>query len=195
MAVKKRVADHYLWRHSKTPLQQDQLQSSAIRQCSETARQNLSLGRWIRRISPRQKFLHHEAHSIFNAAIILLLYQMAFPNRLDENNTSEIGFAIEVFEQDAQMGNNFAIDCARVLQDLSFLVQAHHEQGARQRGLQNTQDISETTEMITAEMSIDSDSMAEWRLNLSTEEYGTLYRELQGWLDKDYFQLYNDYVG
>lgn len=100
---------------------EDHSQIAHIRECSDAARRNLRLGRWIRKLSPRQKLLVPDFHNIFNAAIILLLHQIVFVN-LRTNDVSSIAFAKEVFEREAGFGDIYAKDCARILQDLSVLV-------------------------------------------------------------------------
>ncbi|CAH0019294.1 unnamed protein product, partial [Clonostachys rhizophaga] len=128
IAVKKAVADRYISSQTsqlpQLPQQSidDHPHANIIRQIVTTARNNLRLGRWIRNLSPRQRLLHNEAHAVFNATVIILLQQLAFANTpMNDQDKDEIHMAIETFEREAASGNNFGLDCARVLQDLTFL--------------------------------------------------------------------------
>lgn len=118
MAVKKAVADRFVSRQWSI---EDHPQIQLIRECSDTARRNLRLGRWIRDISPSHKLLLPDLHHIFNAAIVLMLHQIVFVN-LRTNDVSDITFAIDSFDREAGTGSNYGKDCAKVLQDLSALV-------------------------------------------------------------------------
>ncbi|KAL2158794.1 hypothetical protein VTH06DRAFT_3986 [Thermothelomyces fergusii] len=93
-----------------------------IRACSDAARRNLRLGRLMRLNSPQQKLLLPDLHNIFNAAIVLTMHQMIFVN-LRTQDLDDVGWASEVFETEAKTGNEYAKDCARVLQDLKYLAQ------------------------------------------------------------------------
>ncbi|KAK3937956.1 fungal-specific transcription factor domain-containing protein [Diplogelasinospora grovesii] len=121
-AVKKAVADRWLTRQWNI---EDHPQITHIRDCSDAARCNLRLGRWIRGISPvrtGKKLLLSDLHHIFNAAIVLMMHQIVFVN-LRTNDVSDIEFAIEVFEGEASTGSIYGKDCARVLKELLALVQ------------------------------------------------------------------------
>jgi hypothetical protein len=97
-------------------------QIEPIRACSDAARRNLRLGRLMCLQSPRQKLLLGDLHNIFNAAIVLTMHQMVFVN-LRTQDLDDVGWASEVFETEAKTGNEYAKDCARVLQDLKYLAQ------------------------------------------------------------------------
>ncbi|KAH6640114.1 hypothetical protein F5144DRAFT_589660 [Chaetomium tenue] len=99
-----------------------QSQIEPIRACSDAARRNLRLGRLMCLQSPRQKLLLGDLHNIFNAAIVLTMHQMVFVN-LRTQDLDDVGWASEVFETEAKTGNEYAKDCARVLQDLKYLAQ------------------------------------------------------------------------
>lgn len=196
MAVKKAVADRYLSNQSRVDSPEGQTHTPLVRRCSGTARLNLRLGKWIRDMSPRQKLLHQEAHAVFNAAVIILLHQLAFLDS-DISETSDIGFAVEVFEQEASLGNNFGVDCARVLKDLIYLVQKLRDQ-VLQVGDLSTR-LPQPDNMTSLEGSLQMNPQISDPTPLDTqtgsmEENGFLYRELQAWLDDDYLQLYNDYL-
>jgi hypothetical protein len=119
MAVKKAVAD---WFVSAQWDIEDHPHISLIRDCSDVARRNLRLGRWLTGISPAGKLLLPDLHHIFNAAIILMLHHIVFIN-LRTKDVVDIAFAIECFENEANTGSDYGKDCAKVLQDLWALVQ------------------------------------------------------------------------
>jgi hypothetical protein len=133
---------------------------------------------------------------VFNAAVIILLNQLAFvdPNSHD---TADISLATSVFEQEAALGNNFGIDCARVLHELSSLVQA-----LRDRPNPISQPVVPgSPPHMNGQLKYDPMYMS----NASGDVNGhavmpplngddSLQRELQAWLDHDYLQLYNDYL-
>lgn len=139
-------------------------------------------------MSPRARLLHQEAHCIFNAAVIVLLHQLAFADSELPKDAGDVRFAVEVFEQEASQGNNFGIDCAKVLQDLRCLIQRLREQGSMQAmapvgGQQLPMELNQ------APMGGFVD------IQLAMGENMALQRELQVWLDNDDpLQLYNDYM-
>lgn len=95
---------------------------SPIRACSDAARCNLRLGRLMRLHSPRQKLLMPDLHHIFNAAIVLMMHQIIFVN-LRTQDLDDVGWAIEVFEAEAETGSEYGKDCTRVLRDFNYLAQ------------------------------------------------------------------------
>jgi hypothetical protein len=184
VAVRKAVADRYL--PSPTRPANGQLHEPIVRQCIEAARLNLRLGNWIRSLSPRQKLLHQEAHAVFNAAIIVLLHQLAFLD-VHASDVPGVAFAMEVFEREAELGNNFGIDCARVLHDLDYLVQRIGSNLPTQDGSPGeAQDpvLTAQGELLGASMGLDS----------GMRDHGAVYQELETWLDNDFLQLYNEYL-
>lgn len=204
IAVKKAVADRYISSQPSQPSQPSQVSqvsqlsqrgtrdhphANIIQQIVTTARNNLRLGRWVRDLSPRQRLLHHEAHAVFNAAVIVLLQQLAFANpsmgeqegKGEQEEKGEIQMAIEIFEREAASGNNFGLDCARVLQDLTFLVRRVHSQTTTRAQAQSfyvESDLSDVPVIPT----------------LAENEMDFLHSELQGWLDYGFLQLYNDHM-
>ncbi|KAL8372224.1 hypothetical protein RB595_001831 [Gaeumannomyces hyphopodioides] len=96
-------------------------QIGLFRKCSEAARCNLRLGRWLAEISPASKLLLPDLHCVFNAAIMLLLHQIAFVD-LQPADTPDIEFAFKAFSSEAALGDTYATDCLRVMQDLASLV-------------------------------------------------------------------------
>ncbi|KAB5539406.1 hypothetical protein GE09DRAFT_317406 [Coniochaeta sp. 2T2.1] len=183
VAVKKSVADRYL--PSATRVADNELHQPLVRQCIEAARQNLRLGNWIRSLSPRQKLLHQEAHAVFNAAVIVLLHQLAFVD-VDHGDVAGVAFAMEVFEREAQLGNNFGIDCAHVLHDLDYLVQRIGSGSNLATPLRRTPDPTTAGQGILLDPSVELDP--------GLRNNGAVYQELETWLDNDFLQLYNDYL-
>ncbi|VUC37150.1 unnamed protein product [Clonostachys rosea] len=172
IAVKKAVADRYI---SSRPLQgtDDHPHAEIMQQIVTTAHNNLRLGRWVRDLSPRQRLLHHEAHAVFNATVVVLLQQLAFANAsMSPQDKDEIDMAIEIFEKEAASGNNFGSDCARVLQDLTYLVGRVQDQTPIP----------------------DPGSDLPMLYPSAGSEIDGLHSELQGWLDYDFLQLYNDHM-
>ncbi|CAH0046228.1 unnamed protein product, partial [Clonostachys solani] len=180
IAVKKTVADRYI---SSQPLQEgidDHPHANIIKQIVTTARNNIRLGRWVRDLSPRQRLLHHEAHAVFNAAVIVLLQQLAFADTsMSDQDKDEIQMAIDIFEREAASGNNFGLDCARVLQDLTFLV----------RRVQDQTPIATTRSQAESFYdNLGSDSDVPLIPTLAESQIDILHVELQGWLDYDFLQ-------
>lgn len=186
--LKRTVAYRYLPGQNKAPEPQDSFQTAMVRNCIDTARRNLALGRWVRELSPRKRLLHQEAHCIFNAAVIVLLHQLAFTDSEPPKDASDVRFAVEVFEQEASLGNNFGIDCAKVLQDLRCLVQGLREQAS----------IPAMAPMEGQQVSFDmghGPTGGFVDMQLAMGENMALQRELQVWLENDDpLQLYNDYM-
>lgn len=139
IAVKKAVADRFVttqpWQSQDRQQQttepsrpawtgiESHPQIGLFRDCSDAARRNLGLGRWLAKISPASKLLLPDMHCIFNAAILLLLHQVVFVN-LRSGDVSDISFALDVFAREAAavVGDKYARDCLRVMQDLAGLV-------------------------------------------------------------------------
>lgn len=65
---------------------------------------------------------------MFNAALCLLLYHLVAPS-VQDSDSADISFAIMCFEREAAAGSNYGVDCAKVLKDLSSLVQRIRAQG------------------------------------------------------------------
>lgn len=129
-AVKQAVAEQFMggqWSIEK------HVHGAYIQACSGAAHRNLTLAQ---RIRSSRKLLQAGLHFVFNAAVILLLDRIihgtqmhpvgpgqAVPPPLSkELHSSEIQFAIYVFEQESQTGTNYPRDCCKVLQDLKALV-------------------------------------------------------------------------
>ena len=119
VAVKRAVAQRFF--HQNCDMR-SHAQIGQIDQCSAAARRSLQLGRWMRDLSPMHKLTSRGLHHIFNAAIILLLHQLLF-DTLDDQDAMDIRFVIDCFDVEARGESNYPKDCARVLRDLSMLVQ------------------------------------------------------------------------
>lgn len=166
-----------------------------MHKCIETARRNLLLGRWVRDLSPRWRLLHHEAHAVFNGAVIILLHQLAFLNTAEPNDISAVHFAIEVFDQEAALGNNFGVDCSKVLQDLDSLVQGLKECTAPP--MPPILPSVESQMNLEAPVELDQPPVGSSLagMHMTVGDNSALQRELQTWLDYDYMQLYsNEYM-
>lgn len=113
----------------------DKTRESYILECSAAARRNLWLGRHINELcSVRDsnglnngKLVMLDLHHIFNAAVVLLLYQMVSLNVVNTDNYG-ITEARRIFETEARtecLGGGvtgYASDCVGVLDDLAALV-------------------------------------------------------------------------
>ncbi len=118
MAVRKAVASIVC---AEQPFDmENQPHIEPIRACSDAARRNLRLGRLMRLHSPRQKLLLPDLHHIFNAAIVLMMHQVVFVN-LRTQDLDDVGWALEVFESEAETGSEYGRDCLGVLHDFKYL--------------------------------------------------------------------------
>ncbi|KAI0026227.1 hypothetical protein F4780DRAFT_719072 [Xylariomycetidae sp. FL0641] len=207
VAVKKAVAERYTGRNH--PQQPTTASSDKIQQCVSAARSNLRLGRWMRDLT--RKLLSGVLHNIFNAAIILLLYQL-LSESIEDEDSFDIAFAIECF--DSERTEQYQLDCARVLQDIRALVHQmknNRNQNDFFRGggtvmadsLDSSRAFSMTaTPVATAAYDVgfilNQDASAGI---MSTQEpiltqNAALYHELTGWMTQDDLQLYDhSYLG
>ncbi|CAN8098533.1 unnamed protein product [Discula destructiva] len=113
----------------------DKMRESYIVECSAAARRNLCLGRYINKLcitknnmgTTNGKLIMLDLHHIFNAAIVLLLYQMVNLNIVNTDNFG-ITAALRIFETEARnesLGGGvtgYASDCVSVLSNLAALV-------------------------------------------------------------------------
>ncbi|QYS95266.1 Zn(2)-C6 fungal-type domain-containing protein [Trichoderma simmonsii] len=201
-ATKKILADRFLSQKTHKDRAEDyqgDLYMACVGHCLDAARENIRLGRLIRDASPRQRLTHQEAHAVFNAALIILMQQLASPQS-DSAESDDVAFAIEVFQQEARLGNNFGLDCLTVLQDLSFIA---HALPQTQVSIAEEQTISAVTYAASSEANIQAESAipaADIDLLESScddqagvELNGALFKELQTWLENDYLEIYNDF--
>ncbi|KAK4245124.1 hypothetical protein C7999DRAFT_43314 [Corynascus novoguineensis] len=188
-----------------------QSQIEPIRACSDAARRNLRLGRLMCLHSPRQKLLLGDLHNIFNAAIVLTMHQMVFVN-LRTQDIDDVGWASEVFETEAKTGNEYAKDCARVLQDLKYLAQQLrnpiHDPNTKQVLMSDERvlrDLRPDEVAATDRMDEGNDSSAapDGGQDTSRQEVNhgalyqraaTVYQTLTGWWHADYMQFYNTFL-
>ncbi|KAH8126021.1 hypothetical protein LI328DRAFT_166597 [Trichoderma asperelloides] len=200
-ATKKVLADRFLWQKShkdRTESYQGDLYMAYVGRCRDAARENIRLGRLIRDISPRQRLTHQEAHTVFNAALIMLMQQLA-SLQSEPAETNDVAFAIEVFQQEARLGNNFGLDCLTVLQDLSFIARALPQAQVSVADEQTISAVTYTTsseangqvESAIAAPDIDLlESSCEGQAGVELND--ALFKELQTWLENDYLEIYND---
>lgn len=188
-----------------------QSQIEPIRACSDAARRNLRLGRLMCLHSPRQKLLLGDLHNIFNAAIVLTMHQMVFVN-LRTQDIDDVGWASEVFETEAKTGNEYAKDCARVLQDLKYLAQQLrnpiHDPNTKQVLMSDERvlrDLRPDEVAATERMDEGNDSSAapdggqdtsrqEGNHGALYQRAATVYQTLTGWWHADYMQFYNTFL-
>ncbi|KKP03072.1 fungal specific transcription factor domain-containing protein [Trichoderma harzianum] len=201
-ATKKILADRFLSQKAhkdRAGNYQGGLYMSCVGHCLDAARENIRLGRLIRDASPRQRLTHQEAHAVFNAALIILMQQLASPQS-DSAETDDVAFAIEVFQQEARLGNNFGLDCLTVLQDLSFIA---HALPQTQVSVAEEQIISAVTYTASSEANVQAESAipapdvdlleSSCDGQAGVELNGALFKELQTWLENDYLEIYNDF--
>ena len=118
VAIKKSFAERYVstrWsieHHS-------QLQN--IRTCSNAARRNLRLARWLVDLSPSRKLLQAALHHVFSAEIMLMLQEMVCSN-LEPIDLVNIDYGVELFESEANAGSAYARECLKILRDMKALV-------------------------------------------------------------------------
>jgi len=128
-AVKSHVANKIL-SQSEFVLSNDM--ENELRKCSNKARETIALASVLRgdgvsetfwqEITPGTKpLLLQELHHLFNASIILLMYQIVFIN-LRTSHTQGIEFTCRVFKEEAIIGSAYAEDCRVVLENLRDLV-------------------------------------------------------------------------
>jgi hypothetical protein len=181
-----------------------------IRACSDAARRNLRLGRLMRLHSPRQKLLLPDLHNIFNAAIVLIMHQMVFVN-LRTQDLDDVGWAIEVFDTEAETGSDYAKDCARVLHDFKYLAQQLrnpiHDPGMKQVLLSDEGALRDLRPSEPSEMMEESNSDSSAIMNGTTETPGNhgkggalyqrvaaMYQTLSCWWQADYMQFYSTFL-
>lgn len=194
-ATKKILADLFLSQKShkdRAGNGEDDSYRPFVGRCRDSARENIRLGRLIRDMSPRQRLTHQEAHAVFNAALILLLQQLAFLHS-DSAQTDNIAFAIEVFQQEAKLGSNFGLDCLTVLQDLSFIVhalpQAQVAVAAGEQTISNATEAELQSDIAAPDVDLLESS---YEGQSGVELSDVLFKELQTWLENDYLEIYND---
>ncbi|KAK1759988.1 fungal-specific transcription factor domain-containing protein [Echria macrotheca] len=90
-----------------------------LRECAQAARANLFLGQWL--VDFQYKLTLQDLHHVFNAAVIIAMYQMIFLN-MRTKDTERISFALRVFDVEKKTGNEYAVDCYKVLYHISGLI-------------------------------------------------------------------------
>lgn len=192
--MKKGVADQFTNRRWSV---ENHPQVARIRQCSDAARRNLRLGRWLLEISPAHKLLLPELHYIFNAAIILMLHQIVFVN-LRTHDVSEIEFAIDAFAHEAESGAAYAQVCAGVLKDLIILVQRLRSMTFdRATAGQEVSYSGAVAEQQPLHSSLSCGPMmsgVEGQPDTPLVSGGDVFQVLDAWLRDDDVQLYNSFL-
>ncbi|KIV99698.1 uncharacterized protein PV09_08631 [Verruconis gallopava] len=202
VAVKKAVADRFI--NGRFDIQSHPYLSKIL-ECSSAAKRNLALGRVLSRLDRFHHLMHISLHNIFNAAVILQLGQLLFESE-DASDASGISFAIAAFENEANNGNMYAADCAKVLLDLNLLVQKLGSQNifsgqqistpVHTDLLQNQTsphiDVYPIDERSTQRVRWHTDNAGQSASLPSTvREQDPMYRELTTWLSVDDLQLYH----
>ena len=209
MAVKRAVAD---WFVSGAWYIEDHPHINLIRSCSDAARRNLRLGRWLCGISPAGKLLLPDLHHVFNAAIVLMLHHIVFLN-LRTGDVADIAFAIECFEREAETGSKYGKDCAKVLQDLWALVRRLRGLMIDGAGAGPTAGVPMPGEQILASLSASSgdgdvafggqlgqgvlshDGVSQQQQHHAESPlYQELANELATWISSDDMQFYNNFL-
>ncbi|KAF6802255.1 fungal specific transcription factor domain-containing protein [Colletotrichum sojae] len=177
-------------------------QDDRITACSEAARNNLRLARWLIDINNGRKLLQASLHNVFNAAIILMLEELlrSSPQQPPPSPSAEsddVGFAITVFEEEANTGSNYARDCATVMQDLRSLIQ-RLRQGPQ---LVPAAHIGGSGEAIIS--AHETNTSLDYQQNLHQQQTFPpgpglqvnegIWQEIATWLEPGDWQLYNNY--
>jgi hypothetical protein len=126
-AIRSWVGKKSLPNHKVTLSPEDSLSDnirSTLRTCTERAKENVILAILLRggqaNADPKPLLLQ-ELHHLFNAAVVLMMYQSVFTH-LRSRESELIGFAVNVFSKEAKIGSVYANDCLVVLHDLRELV-------------------------------------------------------------------------
>lgn len=125
-AVKKLVAERYLNRKDLS-IERHRL-CQEFRDSGDAARDNLIIGEHIKKYleAPGNKLLVADLHHIFNAALVLLMFRISFVN-WRSGDTEHIKFAMNVFKEEAESGNEYGKDCSAVLEEMNFMVDGLRE--------------------------------------------------------------------
>ena len=99
---------------------------SLLKVCMAAARHNIRLGRHLLLITEPRKLLHIGLQPLLDAALCVVLQELVYGNNLssDEAATGNrmIDFVVDVFDQEARLGNHYGRDGARALRQLRVLV-------------------------------------------------------------------------
>ncbi|KAK6216962.1 fungal specific transcription factor domain-containing protein [Colletotrichum tabaci] len=217
-AVKKVFAERYITSDRHWDLDHH---APRIAACSDAARQNLFLARWLLNLNGgSRKLLQAGLHYVFNAAIVLMLQDLLIPSFASSSSSSssssaesdDVSFAIGVFEAEAKTGSNYGHDCAAVLQDLRSLVQRLRPDA---HVVPSTPGLVSADDLTMASGSSSSNTPATTMSAMFTalqqqqhlqqqptfplgpsqaypiDESGPLYQELMTWVDNSDTQLYS----
>lgn len=159
------------------------------RACTEAAERNVGLARLLQ--STNKSWLQPGLHFLFNAAVVLLLSRISsvYEGKSNSGRTAEdpyaaeLGFAINVFGQEAKTGTNYHADCYRVLQGLKALsdrcVVTQSEPKGQQRSDTRDRHMSAPR----------SATPYEQRTSHGTNDDATVYQEMLSWAQTDNLQL------
>ncbi|KAF9880548.1 fungal specific transcription factor domain-containing protein [Colletotrichum karsti] len=217
IAVKKAFAERYITTERRWNIEHH---TSRIRSCSEAARRNIHLARWLIDLTNgTRKLLQAGLHYVFNAAIILMLEELLPPQQQQpppspSPGLEDVNFAIGVFEEEAKTGSNYAIDCATVLKDLNSLIQRLRlapPQAIRIPGAPSTPGLAEDMTLSNSSSSSTPTNVPprDHRLHIHHQthqqqtfppgpglrqvtEGDALYRQLATWVDNNDLQLYSN---
>jgi hypothetical protein len=206
IAAKKAAAERYIgrlqgvWDLDKHPQQQH-------------IKAGLDAARWIMRIARQldstQRLMHAELHYTFNAAIVLLLEDLARGGSSDGDDNMpdlDVTLALRLLGDDAETRNDYSRDCSRVLNSMLGLVK-HFKTSTRGPG--NL--IAHGLPMDNAGLGVDEEPREGADFGLSDtlpasnlvpdadasqyiiQEGDGLYRELLSWTSTDDYQLYENF--
>lgn len=189
VAIKKSFAERYVSRQWSI---EHHSQLHHVRACSDAARRNLRLARWLLAMSPVHRLMQAGLHHIFNAAIVLMLQELVCTN-LAPTDIDDVMFAIDTFENEALSGSNYARDCARVLQDLRSLVlrlKIPAVDAVPAIGQNGTTPLT----LGVSDPAVDGlASAVPIPFPVQISEGDALYQELVSWIDNDDMALYANY--
>lgn len=185
VAVKKAVADRYI--SGCVNIQSDS-RASYLRTCSDAARRNLRLGRWILELGRSPRLRQANLHHVFNASVVLELNQLLF-EELQEADATEVAFATKLLDTDVVGNSDYARDCAKVLSDLTSLrcklrndnttiVEEQHPRNAVEH-LMTADQVLNHTPPSASEMPGIPDSLHR------SSQHDLVYNELLSWLQDD----------
>lgn len=127
-AVKRSFAERVVTQRSSF---ESHPQAVHLMSCVAAARRNMHLARHLVTLNRRGKLLHAGLHFVFDAAVCLLLHELAAdettptedgPGDADASTGADVDFAIQKLQEDAGFGNRLARDSADTLQHLRSLL-------------------------------------------------------------------------
>jgi hypothetical protein len=153
-------------------------------------------------LNESRKLLQAGLHSVFNAAIILLLQEL-ISTAVSAADIADVQFAIQVFEEESKTGSDYARDCGRVLLDLRSLVQRLRAQAPllsapvpQLTGIPPPDGVhlKMPNTGLGIGQTLEQQLVQPQGLQFQVNEGDALYQELVTWMDNDDLQLYNSYL-